>query len=104
MPNPINLGASTGAASSTKGMHLSIQIHGDEFINMDSRPMPAFYSTLECPAVFRATVTLETAEKCVGNDVEIIFNTCAPYKAPGIDTMQRSKNSRCASLPLCDED
>ncbi|KAF8925778.1 hypothetical protein EDD21DRAFT_448962 [Dissophora ornata] len=82
MPNPVNLRTITGTASSTKDMRLSIQVHGDEFINMDSRPMPVFYSTLECLAVIRATVTLETDEECAGNDVEIIYKACATYKAP----------------------
>ncbi|KAF9093368.1 hypothetical protein BGX23_003384 [Mortierella sp. AD031] len=55
-----------GPPSSTTDKRTSIEIHTDNYIKVEDRPMPVYFSNLETPAVIRAT-------DCQGQDVEINY-------------------------------
>jgi hypothetical protein len=78
------MSALTAVDASAKGMRVSIQLHGGSTIACGSDSIvPLFYSTLESPAVIRATATLEVDEECSGDEVEINYRAFATYRAPG---------------------
>ncbi|KAK3808748.1 MAG: hypothetical protein J3Q66DRAFT_406036 [Benniella sp.] len=83
MSRPLSMSAPAAVDASSKGMRVSIQFHGGSTIACGSDSIvPLFYSTLESPAVIRATATLEVDEECSGDEVEINYKASATYKAP----------------------
>ncbi|KAF9347727.1 hypothetical protein BGX26_000807 [Mortierella sp. AD094] len=70
--------------SSAAGMRFSIQVHNDTFININGKPIPVVYGTLECPALISATVTLETDKECTGDELEVVYRAMASYKTPNL--------------------
>ncbi|KAF9100302.1 hypothetical protein BGX29_006734 [Mortierella sp. GBA35] len=59
-----------GPPSSTTDKRTSIEIHTDNYIKVEDRPMPVYFSNLETPAVIRATGAIPAGfsirEKIVG--------------------------------------
>ncbi|KAG0293845.1 hypothetical protein BGZ96_002229 [Linnemannia gamsii] len=78
------------APSSTKDKRISIEIHTDNYITINKRPMPVFFSNLESPAVISATVTFETDQDCQGQEVEINYQAAVIYEVTMM-TMFHSK-------------
>lgn len=76
------------APSSTKSKRISIDIPSDNYITVDNRPMPVFFSNLEVPAVIRATVTFENDQDCQGQDVEINYTAAVVYEVTGNTPLQ----------------
>ncbi|KAF8926673.1 hypothetical protein EDD21DRAFT_90547 [Dissophora ornata] len=82
MSLPTTISTFAEIPSSTKNMRLSIQVHGNEMIDIDSKRLSVFYGTLESPAVIYASVIFETDQGCSANDVEVTYNACASFNAP----------------------
>ncbi|KAF9093367.1 hypothetical protein BGX23_003383 [Mortierella sp. AD031] len=80
MTKALSMKTLTRAPSSTKDRRISIEIHADNYITIENRPMPVFFSNLESPATIRATVTFENDQDCQGQDVEINYNAFAIYE------------------------
>lgn len=77
---PLSMKTMARAPSSTKSKRISIDIPSDNYITVDNRPMPVFFSNLEVPAVIRATVTFENDQDCQGQDVEINYTAAVVYE------------------------
>ena len=101
----LSLKSMARAPSSTKDRRISIEVHSDNYITVDNRPMPVFFSNLEAPAVIRATVTFENDQDCHGQDVEINYKAAVFYEVTGnaplrIDTYEHQDTATNVFLSL----
>ncbi|KAK3810519.1 MAG: hypothetical protein JOS17DRAFT_764140 [Linnemannia elongata] len=74
--------------SSTKDKRISIEVHSDNYITVDNRPIPVFFSNLEVPAVIQATVTFDNDQDCQGQDVEINYKATIVYEVTMMTAFQ----------------
>lgn len=93
------------APSSTKDKRISIEVHSDNYITVDNRSMPVFFSNLEVPAVIQATVTFDNDRDCQGLDVEINYKATIVYEVTSnaplrIDTHEHQDPPTTAFLSL----
>ncbi|KAF9144418.1 hypothetical protein BGX30_012876 [Mortierella sp. GBA39] len=85
---PLSMKNMARVPSSTKDKRISLEVHSDNYIIVDNRPMPVFFSNLEVPAVIRATVTFENDQDCQGQDVEINYNAAVVYEVTMMTSFQ----------------
>ncbi|KAF9928254.1 hypothetical protein FBU30_002521 [Linnemannia zychae] len=77
---PLSMKNITRLPSATKERRLTVEILSESFISINNRPIPAFFGSLERPAIVCAKVTFENDEDCQGQHVEINYKACAVFE------------------------